>query len=85
MRFSRPLSQAGHLTVALRDLDPAGNSLERLKRMLQESTGVISAYVSSSTEVVYIIYDPLLTSPEALRQIIQKAEVQTEDGPRRFY
>lgn len=77
--FSRPLNQAGRLMIPLRDLDPAGNSLKRLKQMLQETAGVISVYVSSGTEVAYIIYDPLVTSPEALHQIVQDAEVQTEE------
>jgi hypothetical protein len=77
--FSRPLNQARRLTIPLRDLDPAGNSLRRLKEMLQEATGVISVYVSPNTEAAYIIYDPLETSPGALYQIVQDAEVQTEE------
>ena len=77
--MSRPLNQVSRLSIALRDLDRDGKDGQRLKKAIQGAPGVVSVYVSSSTEVAYILYDPSQITPAQLYKIVQGEDIQTEE------
>lgn len=43
------------------------------ERVLLRSAGVQTAYVNPATEMAYVEFDPALTSPQALFEVIKQA------------
>ncbi|HEU4742820.1 MAG TPA: hypothetical protein VFS50_14600 [Meiothermus sp.] len=68
-------SQVQRLTIALDGLEGANFSgqalLSRLQQALEALPGVVSAYVSSRTEMAYIVYNPAQTNPSTLQAVIR--------------
>lgn len=77
--MSPPNHQVSRLTITLRGLDGQERSTRRLKKALERAPGVVSVYVNPSTEAAFIVYDPLATTPEALLEVVQGENVQTEE------
>ncbi len=75
------LGQVGKLTIKLEELDRQGKDIKRLKKALQKAPGVMSVYISSSTEVAYIIFDSTQTNPEQLYKIVQDEDIRIKDAP----
>lgn len=59
------------VTLPIDDLSYGGGGALILERALAQTSGVVYVYVSPATEMTYIVYDPSLTDPNHLIQVVE--------------
>ena len=65
--------QALRLRLPLYNLGCGSGDAITAERILARQPGVIEVYANPATEAAYIVYDPALTTPSHLSQVIQQA------------
>jgi len=59
------------VTLPIDDLSSGGGCALILKRVLAQTPEVVYVYISPATEMAYIVYDPSLTDPNHLIQVVE--------------
>ena len=59
------------MTVPIYDLSCGGGGVLIIERALAHTSGVISVYVNPATEMAYVEYDPALSDPNRLINVIE--------------
>lgn len=60
------------LTLAISGLDIRDWQAQKLQKRLESIAGVLSAFISIRTEMAYVIFDSHRTTPETIRNEIEK-------------
>jgi lipopolysaccharide biosynthesis regulator YciM len=64
------------VTLYVSYLEGNPNRAKTLQDRLERVLGIERAYVSHTTEMVYIVYDPIRINVQAIQQKLQKLEVE---------
>lgn len=62
----------GRVTLPIYNLGCGGGSTVTIERALAESPGVLEAYVNPLTEMVYVVYDPVLVDTGQFARVIDQ-------------
>jgi cation transport ATPase len=61
------------VTLPILGLTCGGGGALTVERLLARAPGVEQAYVNPLTEMAYVEYDPLVTSPQLLTEAVRQA------------
>jgi copper chaperone CopZ len=60
------------MTLPIYDLSCGGGGVLIIERALARTPGVMYVYVNPATEMAYVEYDPVLSEPERLINVVER-------------
>ena len=61
------------ITLPIHDLSSGGSDALIIERALAQAPGVVHVYINSSIEMAYIEFDPALSDPDSLVNVVEGA------------